>query len=261
MALAGGLRADVYSQDFNVADGTTVLGDGSDIRSNNAGMGQVAGGQLQMTDDLLTGTRTVYRIPALADSSQGFTATFNFDLSDSAGGMEPADGFSFVYGDIPAWDGTGGINKSGYGEAEEGMGADNEISFQADTWRVGDAEHGFNLGLRLGGGPQPDPFFQNTDVLGAGQSIIGGTMTLSWNPTSGASMVIERGAGLETIFTNVAVPGFTGSDAYSFAFTARTGGATETLNLDNVNITTVPEPATMSLLALGGLAMLRRRRL
>ena len=41
MALAGGLRADVYSQDFNVADGTTVLGDGSDIRSNNAGMGRL----------------------------------------------------------------------------------------------------------------------------------------------------------------------------------------------------------------------------
>jgi hypothetical protein len=32
------------------------------------------------------------------------------------------------------------------------------------------------------------------------------------------------------------------------------------MGLDNVSLTAVPEPMTLSLLALGGLAMLRRRR-
>ena len=150
--------ADLYAQNFTFADGTSVLGDGSDIRSTTVGQGVVLGGQLRMTTERVGNVRSVYRIPALDNSSLGFTASFSFDLIDS-GGQHPADGFSFVYGDIPAWSGTALPDQFGYGLAEEGMLANNEISFEVDTWMVGDAEHGFNLGLRLGGVEQPDLFF------------------------------------------------------------------------------------------------------
>lgn len=240
VALGGVAQAGLYTQDFTFSDGTTILGDGSDIRSNIPSQGQVIGGQLRMTTALVNGAWTVYRIPALYNSSLGFTATFNFDLSDSYDGAPPADGFSFVYGDIPAFAGLS-MDQFGYGSAEEGMGADNEISFQIDTWQVGDTEHGYNLGMRLGGVEQADPFSLNTDILVDGGAITGGSATASWDPTNGASMVVDLGAGPTAIFTNVPTPGFTGGDAYTFAFSGRTGGASETLNLDNVNIETIPD--------------------
>jgi len=252
-ASCGVAHAATYSQNFTFPDGTTVLGDGSDIQSSDLTQGQVIGGQLRMTTDNVNSTWSVYRVPALSHSSLGFTASFNFDLIDAAGDMPPADGFSFVYGDIPA---------TGYGAAEEGMLSDNEISFEADTWMVGDGEHGFNLGLRIAGVEQADPFFSNTDVLADGQSILGGLAVASWNPTNGASLTIDLGGGPVPIFTHVAVPGFVASDTHTFAFSARTGGANETLNLDNLTISTVPEASTvaMSLVGLLCLGAIRRSR-
>lgn len=252
----GTASAVTYMQDFNAfGDGTTNLGDGSAIHSND-GNASVQSGALQMTVDSQTSTRSSWRIPALVDSSLGWTAKFDFTMADAAGGNPPADGFSLSYGNIPAFP-VGGV--AGYGLAEEGFGSGDEVSFEFDTWRVGDTEHGFNVSHN-----QVDlaPVV-NTDIIVDGGTV-NGSAVLIWDPTNGLTMTVDLGSGPVTHFTNVSDGAFVGNDAYSWAFSARTGGATEDLTFDNVMITTntpVPEPMTAAMGVLGLAALgLRRRR-
>jgi hypothetical protein len=62
--------------------------------------------------------------------------------------------------------------------------------------------------------------------------------------------------------SNVAIPGFSGNDAFVFAFAARTGFADNTVLIDNLVITTVPEASSSMLAVLAGLGLMsvRRRR-
>ncbi len=64
-----------------------------------------------------------------------------------------------------------------------------------------------------------------------------------------------------TVFNNFNLPDFVPFE-FRAAFGARTGGAFSTQDIDNVNILAIPEPGTLSLLALGiaGLAGYRWRR-
>ncbi|CAN5233328.1 hypothetical protein BH23VER1_BH23VER1_34910 [soil metagenome] len=250
----------LYFQDFTAPDGTTGsgLGDGSFIASNQPGNpGTVQGNQLVLTDALVGDTRSSFRIPAVANSSLGWIATFDFTLADIAGGNPPADGFSFNYGAIPDFNPAQGdlAAPDSHGQGEEGWGAVEHISFEIDTWMVGDAEHGFNIAGNVGG-VQQDFAFLNTDVITDGQSI-SGTAVFSWDPINGASMSSDLTG---PIFTNVPTGTFTGNDDYVFAFGARTGGATEDVFIDNLSISTIPEPGALALLALGALPFLRRRR-
>ena len=265
---AGVAQADVYSQNFNgFADGTTgtALGDGSEIGStlNDAGVitAQVLGDRLLLTDTATGSTRASFRIPALASSSSGWTATFDFTITDAVGGNPPADGFSFNYGAIPARTGAGaGVTQDG--GAEGGWnGGIQHISFEVDSWRNGDIEQGVNIGVNNSG--HPGPAFTNGQIL-PDDGTVDGTATISWDPFLGASFS-TTGLDTNANFINVPTPGFTGDDSYVFAFSARTGGATEDLFFDNIVITTIPEPTSMVLVLLGllglvGCARRRRRR-
>lgn len=259
---AGVAQADTYSQNFDgFADGTTgtALGDGSEIGSTGTAA-QVQGNRLRLTDTATTSTRASFRIPALASSSLGWTATFDFTITDAVGGNPPADGFSFNYGAIPARTGAGaGVTQDG--GAEGGWnGGIQHISFEVDTWRNGDVEQGVNIGVNNSG--HPGPAFTNGQIL-PDDGTVNGTATISWDPALGASFS-TTGLDTNANFTNIATPGFTGDDAYVFAFSARTGGATEDLFIDNiVIITTIPEPTSMVLVLLGLLGLVgcaRRRR-
>ncbi|MFP6876421.1 MAG: CotH kinase family protein, partial [Roseibacillus sp.] len=233
-------------------NGTTNLGDGTTIASSN-GVASVQTGALRLTSAATTNTRSSFRIPALADSAEGWIATFEFLLSDNPGGNPPADGFSFNYGAIPAFNAGQGnpAAADAHGNAEEGWNPSvNHLSFEVDSWRNFDNEQGFNMAVN-----GTDIAFENQGILNDGQSI-SGQMEVSWNPASGASMSVDLGFGLAPVFTNVATPGFVGSNAYSFAFSARTGGATETLTIDNLEITSstptlviLPEPVISEFLA------------
>jgi hypothetical protein len=269
---AGTSYGAIYMQNFTAPNGTVNggLGDGSFIASDidngnlssGAGPGGIQNNALLLTSAAVGGTRSSFRTPALANSALGWTATFSFVLTDTAGGNAPADGFSFSYGAIPNFVGTSGQLGNGpltdpnrHGQAEEGWGAVQHISFEVDTWQVGDAEHGFNIAGNIGG-VQQDFAFLNTDIITDGQSV-SGTATLSWSPTNGASLSTTLTG---PVFTNVATPGFVGNNAYVFAFGARTGGATEDVIIDNLNITSVPEPTGIALLGGGLLSLILRRR-
>ena len=264
--VATAANAAVYMQNFDgFPDGTTVLGDGSTISSNDV-TNSVQSTALRMTQDGVNSTWSSFRIPSLMGSSSGWVATFDFSLADAQDNFSPADGFSFNYGAIPALTSPGTFTGAGEGNGEEGFNAGGggnfaNLSFEVDTWDNFVDENGYNIALQ-GPGADSNLAFQNTDILLDGGTLLGSAV-LSWNPIDGASMSIDSGGGLVAIFSNFATPGFTGLDSYSFAFSARTGGANETLTIDNIVISTqfVPEPATLALLgvALAGLSFSRRK--
>ena len=83
------------------------------------------------------------------------------------------------------------------------------------------------------------------------------SVTIHWD-SSGLDVVY----GANTICEDLDVSGFIPTAGDLFAFAARTGAASENVFLDNVYITTgpIPEPLTISLLAAGGVTLLRRKR-
>ena len=244
-----------YSQDFDAfADGTTDFGDGSSYDTNNAGGFGVFEGVLVITTDGVDSTRTSFRIPALANSSLGWTATFDFAIIDSEEANDPADGFSFSYGAIPPFT-VADTSVNGWGSAEEGFPGVDHISFEVDTWRNGEAEQGVNISVN-----NTNEAFTNGVILDDGTTVIA-TATISWDPVDGASF-LTTGLVTNADFVDIPTPGFTGSDDMIFAFTARTGGANESFVIDNLVITAIPEPSSLVLAVLGlmGLVNLAWRR-
>lgn len=207
-----------YMQDFEFADGTTDLGDGSIIASSTMTNGeptaQVVGGRLRLTEDNTGSTSASFKIPSLgADATQSFIASFDFELFDAAGGNPPADGFSFNFG--PIGDGATG--------SEEGFGVGLSIEF--DTWDNGGNEIGYNVGVNNvdvpnGFNPQDPPvdgMVHNATILWSGGA---------------ATLVVDE----DIIFSGVPTVGFAPAATDRFAFAARTGGATEDLFIDNLII-------------------------
>ena len=228
-----------YEQDFDGFPNGTIEGnlfDGSDFRSV-AGNHGVQDDELMITRDGSGSVHSSFRIPAIVNSSAGWVATFDLTLFDSVGANLPADGLSFVYGDIPAFNpDQPTVNQpDAHGQAEEGWGAADHLAFRIDTWENGAGEAGFDISSNVGGANvnhANDP----TIPLADGQTI-DTVATVSWDPVNGASLSTELTG---PIFTDVPTPGFTGNDAYTFGFTARTGGATQTVLIDNLVIGSPP---------------------
>lgn len=237
-----------YFQDFDgFADGATDVGDGSQMN----GTANIQGGALELTRDGVAGGFASFNVPALANSSLGWSATFDYTLIDGPGANEPADGFSFNYGNFIAGE---------LGSAEEGMagagGVTQNLSFEVDTWMNLDTEQGVNVAEKIGGSTT-DLAFTNGSILADGTTV-SGTVTMSWDPTNGASFS-TTGLLTNAAFSNLPTT-FTADDAHLFGLSARVGGANETLLVDNLSITTVPEPTGTALMGLAGLGFLLRRR-
>ena len=251
-SLALPATAATYSNNFDAyADGTTDLGDGSVITGAAA---SVQGGRLQLTIDNQGLGFSSYTIPALPNSSQGWSASWDYEMFDSVGGNAPADGFSFNYGDFAL--GT-------QGGAEEGMAGHtaNNISFEVDTWMNFDAEQGVNISGVLGGVDIQNQLgaFNNGPILNDGQRVTG-TMTASYDAVAGTVSFVTTGLETNADFVSIDLGGATGDDAWNYGFSARVGGANQDLFLDNLVITTVPEPSGLALLGLGAFGFFLRRR-
>lgn len=208
-----------------------------------------------MTQDGVGGGPASFIVPAIAGSSAGWTATFDITIIDGVGNLDPADGLSFNYGEFTLGQ---------LGGAEEGMTdpntgipiATNNISFEIDTWQNGSLEQGVNI-AQIVSGVDSDISFTNGVILNDGTTV-SGLATMSWDPVNGASFSTT---GLVTNANFVNVPTtFAGSEAFLFGLSARVGGANQTTLVDNLVITTIPEPTGSALLGLAGLAALIRRR-
>ena len=77
--LAGSLAvAATYTNDFDsYPDGTTDLGDGTVMTGSSA---SIQGGRLQLTIDNVGGGFSTFHVGSLADSSQGWTATWDYEM-------------------------------------------------------------------------------------------------------------------------------------------------------------------------------------
>ena len=253
LALVGSAAAATYTQNFTFPDGTTTYGDGSTAQGNAAAVPIVGvqGNQLRLADANTGGTLGAYTIPALANASRGWTATFNFSISDIAGGNQPADGFSFNWGNIPL--GTVGAGEEGWAS-----GVPNYVAAMVDLWQNGNPDSP-DVGISDSvSGVATIVADQDGTVLNDGQTE-NGVATITYSPTNGVSFS-TTGLLNNAAFANVGVPGFVPDDAYTFGIVARTGGATHTLLIDNLTITSVPEPCGVVLAGLGGLGLLLRRR-
>ncbi len=224
------LLAATYEQNFDAyPDGTTDLGDGTIMTGSSA---SIQGGRLQLTIDNVAGGFSSFHVGALADSSQGWTASWDYEMFDAAGGNPPADGFSFNYGDFTLGE---------QGGAEEGMRglATGNISFEVDTWMNFDGEQGVNISGVLGGQDIQNTLgaFNNGPILNDGQRVTG-TMTASYDAAAGTVSFVTTGLETNADFVGIDLGGNSGDDAWNFAFSARVGGANQDLFIDNLVITT-----------------------
>ena len=196
---------EVYSQNFDdFGDGDTDLGDGSTINGDAA---SIQGGRLQLTRDGEALGFSSFSVPPIEGSSQGFTITFDYELFDSTGANDPADGFSINYGDAVLGE---------LGSAEEGMNANQateNVSFEVDTWQNGDTEQGVNISGLSGGVNLGELAFTNGTILDDGQTV-SGTMEISWDPSLGASFK-TTGLNTDADFENVEIPDFIPKDRKS----------------------------------------------
>ena len=228
---SGGLAvAETYEQNFDdYPDGTTDLGDGTVITGQAA---SVQGGRLQLTIDGQGLGFSSFTIPAMADSSRGWTATWDYEMFDAPGDNPPADGFSFNYGAFQLGE---------QGAAEEGMtdrGVTNNLSFEVDTWMNFDAEQGVNISGILNGTDPGQLAFTNGPILDDGQRVEG-SMTASYNPATATVTFTTTGLNTNADFVDVALPaGVAGDDSWNFGFSARVGGANQDLFIDNLVIET-----------------------
>ena len=128
---SGIATAETYEQNFDAfPNGTTDLGDGTVIFGQAA---SVQNGRLQLTIDNQGLGFSSFTIPALQDSSRGWTATWDYELFDSVGGNPPADGFSFNYGDFAL--GEQGAAEEGWANGVNGSASivQTAVSFEVDT--------------------------------------------------------------------------------------------------------------------------------
>ncbi len=108
------------------------------------------------------------------------------------------------------------------------------ISFEIDTWMNTDAEQGVNLAEKVAG-VDNNLVHTNGSILADGTSV-SGEVVMEFHPAAGLSFS-TTGLLTNADFAGVATA-FAGNDDYNFIFSARVGGANETVLIDNLRIIT-----------------------
>ena len=246
MLMAAGAWAGTYSQNFDgYADGTTVLGDGTQVLDNGSGVtevynysGSTSWSALRLTQDNVKGQIGNFVIGDLdaGDVVTGFTATFDTLIkADST----PADGFSFNFGTL---------GSTPYG-GEEGMyaGSGQMLSVCWDTY-------GPDIGIDIIVNGSTVSHSSVSPVVESSIDVAFRAVTIVWDE-SGLDVMY----GGTSVFSDEVI-GFSAGSGAEFAFAARTGDSFEDVFIDNLNITTVPEPASVLLLGSISASMLFIRR-
>jgi hypothetical protein len=202
-------------QAFTFANGTNNLGDGTTISSND-GIASVQSNALRLTASGTTSTASSFKLPDLdaAKEVQSFDVSFALRLFASG---TPADGFSLNFGALPTDNGGG----------EGGFVMPNGLVIAWDTYNNGNdvpSIEVFANGISVGNFPQTFSFD------GQYRNVV-----VHWD-ASGLDISYNGVA----ICTNLATPGFTPRSGNRFGYSARTGGATEDVYIDDLLINTAP---------------------
>jgi hypothetical protein len=207
------------TQPFTFANGTTNIGGGATIASNN-GVASIQNNALRLTANGTGDTGASFKLPDLDPGKevQSFQVTFVVRIFSSG---TPADGFSFNFGALPSDNGGG----------EGGFAMPNGLVVAWDTYNnTNDAPsiEIFANGISVGNFPQT---FNTTD--GNYRPV-----TVRWD-ANGLDVVFNG----VTICTDLPTPGFIPTPGNRFGFSARTGGATEDVFIDDLLATTTPATA------------------
>ncbi|MEO8351069.1 MAG: CotH kinase family protein, partial [Chthoniobacteraceae bacterium] len=214
-------------QAFDFPDSTTNLGDGTQMASTPS-VTSIQNGALRLLQAGVGGTAASFKLPDLdvAGAIDSFTVTFKVRMAKD-GVATPADGWSLSVGDIPA----------GNGDGEGGFPIANGLVIAWDTYDNGGDTPSIEVfanGISAGNSPQTFPYE-------AAANNTFRAVSLHWD-ADGLDVTYN---GI-VVFTNLSVPGFAPSPGNTFAFSGRTGGATQDTILDDLEIhtTTITPPAT-----------------
>ena len=206
-----------------------------------------------------------------------FSTSFQFRLSQ-AGGIDPADGLTFVL--AQATNGLGGVGGGlGY------QGVPNSVAIEFDTFdnsEVGGSNHvGLDRNGSLSSSPVSSPYGVSNCNLSGNSYLNDGCMSngkiwsafINYDGTTQKLNVSVQQLGLTLIQIisdySIDIGSFLGTNSAYVGFTAATGSGFENhdiLNWQLANDTSitpggnVPEPASLALLAVAGIAALGARR-
>ena len=216
---AQGLSGTYGPQAFTFADGTTSLGDGTVMASSN-NVTSVQANALRLTQAGVGGSYASFK---LADIDPGkeitaFDATLKVRMTKLNGTNTPADGWTLNFGAIPA----------GNGDGEGGFVMTGGIVISFDTYDNGGDTPSIQIycnGVSVGNFPQAFPYDTTFRSL-----------AIHWD--AGGLDVTYNGV---AICADLATPGFVPTPGNTFAFSGRTGGATQDTYFDDLHITTTPD--------------------
>jgi hypothetical protein len=250
--------AGTYLQNFDsiatgqVANGSTRFNDGSVVRTNNAytEVGDwTTSRSFRMTADNEQSVSTSYFLPNLEPTHTTSSFSASFDLKFKSD-IFAADAFAFNFGTIKTTDSSTWANKGIYDAA--GVKTGPMLSVVWDTYS-GDGARSIDVylnGARIGTNTTTVPIVPNIWTPGDFKNV-----TINW-----ADNELDVSYNSQSVFSNLSTGAFAPAMGDTFAFNAVTGGSTQDVFLDNINIATVPEPSALVLLGLGSVSLLRRRR-
>ena len=250
--------AGTYLQNFNsvatgqLANGPTRFNDGSVVRTNNVytEVGDwTTSRSFRLTSDGESGVSTSYFLPNLEPTHTTSSFSASFDLKFKSQNVS-ADAFAFNFGTIKTTASSTWASQGIYDAS--GVKTGPMLSVVWDTYSGDDPKsiEVFLNGTRIGNNTTTVPIVPNIWTPGDFKNV-----TINW--TDNLLNVFYNG---QSVFSNLSTGSFAPAMGDTFAFNAVTGGSTQDVFLDNINITTVPEPSALVLLGLGSVSLLRRRR-
>ena len=212
--------------------------------------------------------------PVRLGSNDTFSTTFQFRFT-GVGGIDPADGITFVLAGAP-----GGLGSLGGGLGYQGVG--NSVAVEFDTYDNGPTDHDSSnhVALDTGGALNEvaygNPYGVATCDFGVGYSATGcmangdkWTATIGYDGSKLTATVQDGAAPAQTVIAGfpINLASLLGTDTAYVGFTGSTGAGYENEDILNWQFANtppspVPEPATLGVLGLGlaGLVAVRRKR-
>ena len=210
--------------------------------------------------------------PITLGASNIFSTIFQFQFTNT-GGINPADGITFVLAANPT--GLGGAGGGlGY------LGVANSVAIEFDTFNNGETGGSNHVAVDTNGllnGTGVSPYGVDAPCAAVGNTVAGcmsnthvWTVGIGYDGTTLTVTVQDGAMAVQNIIsTPINIAAILGTSNAFVGFTGGTGAGFENQDILNWQfadttelITTVPEPATLTLLGLGtmGLGFYRRRR-